>query len=1228
MDDLLKQKPSQLPDERRALFALMDRYIMTLMAYKKEYTSLTQQQVNDIKQRTADSTSTLKKLQASQAQEIANLQNSHKNQVAAQNKLIDNHNKNAAAKIKQADQNCEDFEKDTYKNLNDLAEVQNQFLTIMRDVRKDVDKCYNDTDVLMGTSMGGKSKLEKIVADMHISSSMNSFDACSKLMTDQDCSARAKAIYQELQGLQSSFTSKLFKGGKINELIKELAQLRSDIRASCDFCAAFFKTEHHKRRTAADQSISKAKANCKSEKSRINTARDNSIKSIRQQMAKEEQAFTAMLADKKNKHAKDFAANKQNYDKQIEDSRRRWEEALRSCNQNFAVKMEEVFPTKILFAWMKQFWNYPRMLDAYPSCSQAKMNVLIGQALINMDQIFSGTDGQFIAQLMQKRYPYLLKDNRLSLPYTISIEEGTSLLISHPEDQDERVKKIANAIGMRLLRSVPPCSMRFLLIDPDSIGGFGSLMALDPSLKNNPSEPAVKSIVIGEGRQVYADPSNITSQIIETKASMDALSGELSKYPSLRVFNGHNPLSTQIYRPVMMLNFPLALDQNNIRTLNAMAKDCRHWGYSMVLTQPDKQIAAVKPEVKNLIREMYDNVLYIRMEKNVAKVMNSSSMTEKAAMIAFYGLPDLDQSRKIADQIRQESVQASHKLIYFDQAKDIFPEDHEQFTARADDGIVIPVGYLEGGQPFRIVFDDTHVHALIYGNTGSGKTNMLHIIMTNLMLRYSKDEVQMYLIDFKHGLDFRIYTQFNLPSYTAISLNNDPEFALAMLENLEKEQARRSSIMGSRYHKIADYNAANPGNRMCRILLIVDELYELVKQADEEIQKKIVRKLDNFVHQTRAFGIHLIISGQDLNKIDSFDTIKNQCITRIAMHCNDDQVKDILDEAGCVRMHSIDANDKGACVFSLSGGANPQIEHTAYMSADQQEQILRGIGQHYADQKQFTTAKVLLTNVSNDRNHIFQRFVERGDIIDINNELIIGEPMSMEYKLNLHPTGNVWVTGGSQSQKSREAAGSIMAFGLLSLILEKLKSNACDIVCTNCTDNIMRSPGDAQMDRFGQLASSFPQLVTYTKGDGFAPILNKFMTLMDRRRQDPSNRKPVWWFIARPELLQDLSGQLVIDFKELLQTGYKYNINLLVWNGDIKRTRLLQIERQLFKEKICLEMSTEDVKYVLDYELKPMPAGYKAVLSGNNTMNFRVYDLPDANWMDRLFQRIAGLLQQ
>ena len=99
----------------------------------------------------------------------------------------------------------------------------------------------------------------------------------------------------------------------------------------------------------------------------------------------------------------------------------------------------------------------------------------------------------------------------------------------------------------------------------------------------------------------------------------------------------------------------------------------------------------------------------------------------------------------------------------------------------------------------------------------------------------------------------------------------------------------------------------------------------------------------------------------------------------------------------------------------------------------------------------------------------------------------------------------------------------------------------------------------------------------------------------------------------------------VIDLKELLQEGPKNNIHVVIWTGDVKKAQMLQLNKSLFKERICMEMSTEESKLVNGEDLKPMPTGFKAVLIGQNAIRFRVYDLPDGKWMNSLFNRLNNI---
>ena len=49
---------------------------------------------------------------------------------------------------------------------------------------------------------------------------------------------------------------------------------------------------------------------------------------------------------------------------------------------------------------------------------------------------------------------------------------------------------------------------------------------------------------------------------------------------------------------------------------------------------------------------------------------------------------------------------------------------------------------------------DASPHALVGGPSGSGKTNLLLTMIASLAARYSPDELELYLLDFKEGVSF------------------------------------------------------------------------------------------------------------------------------------------------------------------------------------------------------------------------------------------------------------------------------------------------------------------------------------------------------------------------------------------------------------------------------------------------------------------------------------------
>ncbi len=93
----------------------------------------------------------------------------------------------------------------------------------------------------------------------------------------------------------------------------------------------------------------------------------------------------------------------------------------------------------------------------------------------------------------------------------------------------------------------------------------------------------------------------------------------------------------------------------------------------------------------------------------------------------------------------------------------------------------------------------TSQHVLIAGKTGSGKSTLLHALITNLALRYSPDEVELYLVDFKKGVEFKTYATHELPHARVVAVESEREFGLSVLQRLDAELKRRGDAVPRRW---------------------------------------------------------------------------------------------------------------------------------------------------------------------------------------------------------------------------------------------------------------------------------------------------------------------------------------------------------------------------------------------------------------------------------------------
>ncbi|WDQ15257.1 FtsK/SpoIIIE domain-containing protein [Rhodopirellula sp. P2] len=579
--------------------------------------------------------------------------------------------------------------------------------------------------------------------------------------------------------------------------------------------------------------------------------------------------------------------------------------------------------------------------------------------------------------------------NRLQVPDTMPIamhrRNHSGVIIEAPTAHIEDAINIAHQMLWRLLSAAPPGQARVTLIDPAGRGqNFSSFLALAdhaPSLIHH---------------RVWTQGDQITARIADISQHAENIlqSCLRDQYKRLEDYNEVAGSLAQPYEAIAAVGFPDGLSREAHSHLASLIRSGIRCGVFVILVVDNKhEWPADMP--------MFDHPNLLRLKYGDAGLDTGEETARKDPSVAFDGIdrsslngepvqPNEDGIIPIGSKRRvrmlDEGLTAGHWRLLnagldefeFWPAPPPMPQDRSALiqrigrlaqeasrvivpltsllpeeriptadhTSTAADGLNIVIGSSGAGRHRSLdLGEGVRQHVLIAGKTGSGKSTLLHSIVTSGAAMYSPDELQFYLLDFKKGVEFKIYADAKLPHARVIGIESEREFGRSVLQRLDSEMTTRGELFrAAGVQELGAYRRTCPAKVMPRLMLVVDEFQELFTR-DDTLASDCTALLDRLVRQGRSFGIHVVLSSQSLAGANSLPRATlGQMAVRIAMQCSEADAALILsDDNTAARLIS----RPGEAIYNDASGLveGNQPFQVAYLETAEQVQLLNEVGQ-------------------------------------------------------------------------------------------------------------------------------------------------------------------------------------------------------------------------------------------------------------------------------------------
>jgi energy-coupling factor transporter ATP-binding protein EcfA2 len=467
-----------------------------------------------------------------------------------------------------------------------------------------------------------------------------------------------------------------------------------------------------------------------------------------------------------------------------------------------------------------------------------------------------------------------------ALPGMFDLHDRPALIVGYDDAIGRQAAtELLQGLMLRLLAELPAGQVRFTILDPVTLGeNFATFMHLA-----DVDELLVTSRIWTEGGDLESRLADLTEHM-ETVLQMFLR----NEFASLREYNEQAGEVAEPYRVLVVSGLPTRCSELALRRLWNIVMSGARCGV-IPLISVDRQVplprelslAQLEPHAR-FLRCSSDGLRYDEPE-----LREWPFVPDPLPEPARFGRL-IKELGRLAGDIRRVEV-PFHRVA---------PSADAVWTKSAAARLEIPIGRAGATRTQSVMLGvGTSQHVLIAGKTGSGKSTLLHALITNAALHYSPLELELYLIDFKKGVEFKVYARHQLPHVRVIGIESDREFGVSALERLDRELQERSALFREAgVADLAGFRKARPDQPMPRAMLVIDEFQEFFVE-DDPLSQTAALLLDRLIRQGRAFGVHVVLGSQTLAGAYSLArSTLGQVAVRIALQCSETDAHLILSE--------------------------------------------------------------------------------------------------------------------------------------------------------------------------------------------------------------------------------------------------------------------------------------------------------------------------------------------